>query len=101
MEKNISYFSLILVVLMIGVYLSREFTKSEYRNRLDKIEAVKDSLDAKMKSLDKKLNTRDTLLKQQIKASEKIIKEITVKLNISDKVVKEYDKNIDEIVSQL
>jgi len=101
MDNKLSFISLILTVFFIGIYLSREFTHSQYIDKLNEIKTVKDSLDKEVKNFEIQLKIRDTLLVKSISQSKEIIKEIEKKITISEKAYNEYEKNSQSIINDL
>ena len=101
MENKLSIIAIILIVLFIGIYTSREYTEGQYKTQLNQINNIRDSLNRKIIKLNTELSQRDTLLISNIKQSRKIISEIQNNINISDIKYKEYEKQSQNIIDEL
>jgi transcriptional regulator of NAD metabolism len=101
MEKRLSFISIILCVFLLGVFLSRELTESQYIRQIKEIKNRKDSLEKEMEKVHHQLQLRDSLLISNIRQSHAIIGEIERKIHISDQSYLEYEKNSNSIIEEL
>ena len=101
MEKPVSYIALLLGILMLGIYITREITKSEYARKLDEIESVRDKLQSKMNQIDERVSTSDSLLQEQIQVSKDVIMELKSYENSNDDEIKRFENIIDSLANQL
>ena len=101
MDTKLSIVSLILSLTLIASYVTREFTASQYIDRINEIKSVKDSLDSKVKYIEMEIIKRDNLLIKSINQSKSIIKEFESRINVSNTKYQEYDSISGVIINEL
>jgi septal ring factor EnvC (AmiA/AmiB activator) len=101
MEKSTNVLTLILVILLFGIYITREVTKSEFSSKFDEIESIKDSLELKVKFIDKQLFERDKLIQEQIQASKDVIMELNAERTLSQSDIQKFETTIDNLTERL